>query len=126
MKKPAPDVPPAPYRMPAVEKGQWVLWWDAADREGEPYPALVTEVSADCVTVQVYESVLSGCRGKDGVHHAADPRKQLMAEIGTGVWDFTPQHYALQALLSEHRQALAALAERLALLEAALTAPAKK
>lgn len=97
------------YQMPAVELGEWVLFYPHAG--AEPNIALVTKASSRTVTLWVIAPGIGGTE-KPSVHHLSDPGVNEFPDWKRyGFWEVKPRD-----------PKLAILAEKVSLLERKLEA----
>lgn len=74
------------------ELGDIVLWYDHADKYGEPHPAIVTAIGLNnCICVNIFDPTRFNTVIKDGVRHIDDPDAQREEMKSSGGWDFRPR-----------------------------------
>ncbi|NBT35775.1 MAG: hypothetical protein EBT03_09620 [Betaproteobacteria bacterium] len=100
---------PENYTMPSVEVAEWVLYYP--HENSSPYPAMVTKVGTNCLTLWVVSAGGGGVE-RFSIHHKTDPGlKEFPDWARAGMWAHANTRHAGLA------EKLAALEKRVAELE---------
>ncbi len=76
-----------------VEVGDIVLWYDHADRNYNPNPAIVTAIGLnDCLCLNVFDPTRFNTVIYDGVRHIDDPEVKREEIKLAGGWDYKPKN----------------------------------
>ncbi len=83
-------MPNCAERLPALEIGDPILWYQDCDPGQEPRAATVTKVGAQSICCSVMAPENQNLQVRDGVLHISDPKARLQFNKDAGAWDYTP------------------------------------
>ncbi len=98
--KEAPANKPVQYKMPLVELGEVVLYFEGGVKS-RPQAAIVSQVDGNSVVLNILLPNSYNFKIRDGVRHMDDPRTKDSEKIENGLWDYTPFGKACRRMLTE-------------------------